>query len=71
MRQIERYGRVVWENEEFEDQRDGNCLCHQCGNMKPDKPDEHCTVASKFYKVCVEHGCAFILTRCANWTPKS
>jgi hypothetical protein len=66
MRRIERYGKMVWENEEFEDQRKGNCLCHQCSKMKPGDED-HCKVASKFYEVCKEHGCAFILTRCEDY----
>jgi hypothetical protein len=69
MRQVERYGKQVWENECFEDQRKGNCMCHQCQRMKPDQSD-HCPIAAKFYEVCKDHGCAFILTRCEAWTPK-
>jgi len=66
MRQVTRYGKLVWENKQFEDQRDGNCLCHQCGRMKPGEPG-HCKIAAQFYQICVEHGCAFILTRCGSW----
>jgi hypothetical protein len=66
MRLVERYGQLVWENEEFEDQRTGNCMCHFCARMKPGDPD-HCEIAAAFYAVCKEHGCAFILTRCAKW----
>ncbi len=69
MKQIERYGKMVWENESFEKQRKDNCLCFLCENMNPGAPD-HCKIASKFYAICVEHGCAFILTRCAEWVPK-
>lgn len=68
MRQIERYGKMVWENERFEDQRRGNCMCLKCGRMKPGQPD-HCPAAAQFYEVCKEYGCAFILTRCSLWTP--
>lgn len=69
MRQVERYGKIVWENEIFEDQRKGNCLCHQCNRMKPDSPD-HCKIANNFFEICKEHGCAFILTRCESWEQK-
>jgi hypothetical protein len=68
VRLIERYGKQVWENALFEDQRRGNCMCHQCKRMKPGEPD-HCQIASKFYEICKDHGCAFILTRCEDWVP--
>lgn len=66
MRRVERYGKMVWENEEFEDQRNGNCLCHKCALMKPGEPD-HCLIAAAFYEICKNNGCAFILTRCGSW----
>ena len=69
MRSIWRYGKLVWENEVFEDQRNGNCLCHQCRLMKPGDPD-HCGIAQEFYEICKKHGCAFILTRCEDWVQK-
>ena len=70
MRKVERYGKMVWENEEFEDQRRGNCLCHQCGRLKPGE-DDNCEAAKEFFETCKKHGCAFILTRCGLWEPKT
>ena len=69
MRRVERYGKMVWENEVFENQRCGNCLCHQCSRMKPGETD-HCSIAARFYEICKDSGCAFILTRCQDWAPK-
>lgn len=69
MIQVERYGKMVWENEVFEAQRKANCMCLCCAKMKPGQLG-HCPVASKFYEVCKDHGCAFILTRCESWEPK-
>lgn len=70
MRAVNKYGMDVIENEEFEDQRDGNCMCHMCAKMKPGEPD-HCKAAAAFYEICKEYGCAFILTRCgAGFEPK-
>jgi hypothetical protein len=70
MRHVERYGQMVWENEQFEDQRRDNCLCFRCARMNPGKPD-HCEAAAKFYEICKAYGCAFILTRCAAWRPRT
>jgi len=67
MRRVEKYGQMVWENEKFEDQRDGNCLCHQCGRINIKTGEGHCEAAQAFYKTCKEYGCAFILTRCRDW----
>lgn len=69
MRHVTRYGKEVWENDKFEDQRKENCMCLQCGRMKPSQPEKHCKIASKFFEICKEHGCAFILTRCTDWIP--
>lgn len=70
MRRVNRYGKLVWENELFEDQRKGNCLCHTCAKFKPGETD-NCPIANKFYKICVDSGCAFILTRCGSWKMSS
>lgn len=61
----------VWENEAFEDLRRGNCLCHQCGRIDIASGAGHCDAAREFYSTCKKHGCAFILTRCGHWVPKS
>jgi hypothetical protein len=67
---VERYGKQVWENQDTEAMRRGNCLCHLCDNMKPGEPD-HCRIASRFFEICQEHGTAFILTRCDSWAEKA
>ena len=69
MQQVERYGKMVWENQEFEAMRKENCMCLTCGKLKPGK-STNCGIARQFYKICVEHGCAFILTRCEDWEDK-
>jgi len=62
---VERYGKEVFESN-FDAIRRGNCMCLQCLNMKPGKPD-HCSIAAAFYEICKTHGNAFIMTRCDSW----
>lgn len=69
MRLVQRYNKAVWENEEFEEKRRDNCMCLHCDKMKPDSVD-HCKIAQKFFEICKEYGCAFILTRCSEWEKK-
>jgi hypothetical protein len=68
-RQVERYGLLVWENPTAEAIRKEECLCLNCGRMKPGQPD-HCQVAAAFYEICKVNGNAFVLSRCAHWNPK-
>lgn len=62
----EHYGIKVWETPTMDAQRREHCMCHHCANMKPGQPN-HCQIAAAFYKICQEHGNAFILTRCDSW----
>ena len=68
--QVERYGKIVWEDPEFEAMRRGNCLCHRCDKLVLGYSIDNCPIAQAFYEICKEHGTAFILTRCDSWTPK-
>ena len=65
---VKRYNDLVWESS-MDLQRQQCCLCFSCDRMKPGDP-EHCEAAQKFYQVCVDYNCAFIMTRCRDWEPK-
>lgn len=62
----QRYGQEVFEVPGLDGARKTECLCHRCARMNPGAAD-HCEIANRFYKVCQDSGCAFILTRCGSW----
>lgn len=64
--QIERYGRLVWELPEADDQRRDSCLCLNCRKFKPEMSD-HCKIAGRLYDACKEFGLALFVTRCEGW----
>lgn len=67
--QVEKYGKTVWHLPTLDgDFRKDNCMCLNCGSMKPGKLG-HCTIAQDFFAVCSAHGNAFVLTRCEEWKP--
>ena len=68
--QQEHYGRKVWVNVRTETLRPTECLCFNCGKMKPGDPD-HCPIATAFYGVCRLTGTAFAMTRCPEFIPKT
>ncbi len=63
------YGHTVWVNPTTEAVRRSECLCLNCGNMKPGQPD-HYAIAQKLYAVAVTDNVAMAITRCPMWTPK-
>jgi hypothetical protein len=64
------YGHEVWVNPTTESLRRSECLCLNCGNLKPGQPD-NCHIAQTFYQVCVQNNVALAVTRCPLWKPKS
>jgi len=67
--QVKKYGQYTWNLPLLDLARRQHCLCFHCDRMRPSEPD-HCAVAEAFYKICVENGNAFIMTRCKHWVPK-
>jgi len=65
---VTRYDRKVWETPAMDAQRKEHCMCHHCGNMRPNTP-YHCPIAQAFYELCKVNGVAFIMTRCGSWVP--
>ena len=63
------YDREVWVNPTTESLRDSECLCLNCGNMRPDQPD-NCHIAQALYQICIEEGVALTVTRCPAWEPE-
>ena len=63
------YGATVWVNPTTEALRRTECLCLNCGNMKPGQAD-HCPIALMLYGACVKGNVALTVTRCPEWTPK-
>ncbi|KPJ85672.1 hypothetical protein AMJ57_02240 [Parcubacteria bacterium SG8_24] len=63
------YGQEVWVNKTTEALRRDECLCLNCGNLRPNQPD-NCPVAQAFFKLCVGENVALAVTRCPIWTPK-
>ena len=64
-----RYGKDVMVNQEMDALRKTECLCLNCGNMKPGQPD-HCQIAQAIYGICVKENVAMAITRCPVFQPK-
>ena len=69
VQKVVRYGVEVWENAYMDALRKKECLCLNCGNMKPGSSD-HCPAAKKLYELCREENLAMAITRCPAWKPK-
>jgi hypothetical protein len=67
--QEKHYGEVVWVNLTTERLRQDECLCLNCGKLKPGQPD-NCQRAQAFYEICVQANIAIIITRCRDWDEK-
>ena len=64
------YGHEVWVNPTTEALRKSECLCLNCGNLKPGQPD-HCPIAQSLYEICVKKNIAMAITRCPVWKNKN
>ena len=49
--------------------RRAECLCLNCGNLKPGQPD-NCQIAQALFEVCVRENVALAVTRCPIWKTK-
>ncbi len=63
------YGKEVCVNPTTESLRKAECLCLNCGNMKPAQMD-NCPIAQSFYEICAKENVALAVTRCPVWKPK-
>jgi hypothetical protein len=63
------FGNEVWVNPTTESLRRQECLCLNCGRLKPGQPD-NCAIAEAFYKICVNANIAIMITRCRMWCKK-
>jgi hypothetical protein len=63
------YNQAVWTNPTTEPLRRTECLCLNCGLMKPGQLD-NCPVAQSLYQICVRENLALVITRCPLWKPK-
>lgn len=68
--QEEHYGATVWVNPTTESLRREECLCLNCGKLKPGKKD-NCDKAQRFFRICRIANIALAVTRCATWEPKT
>lgn len=64
------YGKKVWVNPTTEALRKSECLCLNCGNMKPNQP-ANCSIAESLFKISVNTNIAIAITRCPTWKPKT
>lgn len=64
------YGHEVWVNPTTESVRKAECLCLNCGNLKPGQPG-NCLIAQALFQTCVKANIALTVTRCPVWKPKS
>ena len=62
MKQVERYGVAVWEDEEMDALRKKACLCLNCHKLG------NCQIGAEGYDLCKRHNIAFMVTRCPSWT---
>lgn len=65
-KQVERYGKKVWEISKIDQIRRDNCMCLHCLKLKPGEK-ENCQIAQKLFEICQKHGNAMIVTRCEEW----
>ncbi len=68
-RQEEHYVEIVWVNPTTEAMRKAECLCWNCDNLKPDKPD-NCVKAEALYQIIKRENVALMVTRCPDWKPQ-
>lgn len=64
------YGQKVWVNPTTESIRKEECLCLNCGSLKPGQSD-NCPIAQSLYEVCVDRNVAIAITRCPVWKPRN
>ena len=62
------YRLPVWVNPTTEPLRKEECLCLNCGRLKPGSL-QNCATAQQLYQLCVENDVALCLTRCPMWRP--
>ena len=60
------HGVKVWVNKTTEAIRKKECLCLNCGKLKPGQTD-NCPTAQAFYELCVKNNTALMVTRCPLW----
>jgi hypothetical protein len=66
---IERYehhGKVVAVQSELKGKHRVHCICFICDKFKPGAAD-HCPIARKVYKTCVEHGIVSPVYECPDF----
>ncbi len=63
------HGKEAWANPMMDNLRKDECLCLNCGNLKPNQPD-NCPIAQYFFEICVKENVALAVTRCPLWKPK-
>jgi len=61
VRDIEKYGRKVWQHIEMDELRESQCLCLNCALL------HDCEIAKKAFELCQVYGVAFAMTRCPNF----
>lgn len=59
--QVEKYGRLVWVNEQTEALRRDECLCFNCKQLSD------CPIAAEGLKLCKLTDIAFMVTRCPKF----
>ena len=65
----EHHGANVFVNKTTESIRYEECLCLNCGRLKPGESD-NCPIAQAFYDICVKENVALMVTRCPVWLVK-
>jgi hypothetical protein len=68
---VERYGRVIFENQLTDPLRKVECLCLNCTRLKTGPGEESCPMAQAFFKICVDNGIALMVTRCPVFDDKT
>ncbi len=62
----EHHGREVHVISSLKGSHRTNCLCWQCGKMKPGD-ENHCPIAQALYAICVEHGLTTPVYECPKY----
>lgn len=65
IKKVEKYGAQIWCDEKMDNIRRRRCLCLNCKKM-----GDTCSVSSEFYRLCIDHNIALMVTCCERWEPK-
>lgn len=66
--QVEKYGRLTWQDNDLDAARATLCLCLRCARLKIGNASDNCMMASVMFTLCQAKGMAVAISRCADFS---